>query len=159
MYCKLSSGLKILKFSKYSSYFFVYSVANADEFTVIYPLSSPAQSCTLRDTMCFRGFYQRLMCKLGLERREEELLLAGGLDGRYEFGGVVGVGAEQILEPDVSSTQQRRRTRIRFGTNRRRLLSGTALRAQLHMFAFKWAGGREKFVPIYCISSQRCHTA
>ena len=39
-------------------------------------------------------------------------------------GGVVGTGAEQILEPDVSSTQQRRRTRIRFGTNRRRLLSG-----------------------------------
>ena len=88
MYCKLSSGLKILKFSKFSSYFFVYSVANADEFTVIYPLSSPAQSCTLRDTMCFRGFYQRLMCELGLEGSEEELLLAGGLDGRNEFGGV-----------------------------------------------------------------------
>ena len=88
MYCKLSSGLKILKFSKFSSYFFVYSVANADEFTVIYPLSSPAQSCTLRDTMCFRGFYQRLMCELGLEGSEEELLLAGGLDGRDEFGGI-----------------------------------------------------------------------
>ena len=88
MYCKLSSGLKILKFSKFSSYFFVYSVANADEFTVIYPLSSPAQSCTLRDTMCFRGFYQRLMCELGLEGSEEELFLAGGLDGRDEFGSI-----------------------------------------------------------------------
>lgn len=159
MYCKLSSGLKILKFSKFSSYFFVYSVANADKFTIIYPLSCPAQSCTLRDTMCFRGFYQRLMCKLGLERREEELLLAGGLDGRYELGGgVVGIGAEQILEPGVSSTQQRRRTRIRFGTNFAQKNANMDF-FFVTMFAFKWAGGREKFVPIYCISSQRCHTA